>query len=160
MIQHLACFLPRSDQDSNPLVESWSNSLRRITCVLMPNSSVGVAVQVRSGMSAKILKTGTGSDPLTILISAPERGKASAARRSEANSLPLSPKEQSDPAQANPRCSVLADVGGRGSVQSSRLSPMSWALSCALRPERSVKPAHCHNRWHVFYTPRDRGLYL
>ena len=160
MIQHSACFLPRSDQDSNLLVESWSNSLRLITCVLMPNSSIGVAVQVRSGMSAKILKTGTGSDPLTILISAPERGKASTARRSEANSLPLSPKEQSDPAQANPRCSVLADVGGRGSVQSSRLSPMSWALSCALRPERSVKPTHCHNRWHVFYTPRDRGLYL
>ena len=145
-IQHSTCFLPRSDQDSNLLVESWSNSLRLITCVLMPNSSIGVAVQVRSGMCMHTITTSAGSDPLVVLTSITWRNKVSTDRLSEANSLPFTSGDQPVTAQANPRAAVLAGGGGRSTVRSIRSGPVLGAVVCALRRAQCAKPMCCHKR--------------
>ena len=146
MIQHLSCFLPRSDQDSNLSVESWSNSLRLITCVLMPNSSIGVAVQVRSGMCMHTITTGAGSDPLVVQTSISRRNKVSTDRLSEASSLSLTSGDQPDTAQANPRAAVFAGSGGRRTVRSVSSRPILGAVVCALRRAQCAKPMCCHKR--------------
>ena len=89
----------------------------------MPNSSIGVAVQVRSGMCMHTITTGAGCDPLVVLNSILRRSKRTTDRQGEANSPPFTSEDQPAAAQANPQAAVFAGGGGRSTVRSVKLPP-------------------------------------